>query len=78
MRKYNQCRAHARVPFSARAEKHDSDYIEFFSPFARAQKPVSETGLGFSAWVELKPMLKASPYNGHFHFKPEDFFQNPG
>ena len=80
MRKYNRCRAQARVSFSARAEKHDSDYIDLFSPFARAQNPraVSETGLGFSAWVEIKPMLKPSPCNGHFHFKPEDFFQNPG
>ena len=31
--------AHARIPFLARDEKNDSDYMVFFSSFSRAENP---------------------------------------
>ena len=33
----NTVDAHARVPFPARDEKNDNDYMEFFSLFGRAE-----------------------------------------
>ena len=58
MRCKNTVDAHARVPFSAQAEKNDSDYMDF-----------RHTVLGFSARAELRPGLNPSPCNRQFCFQ---------
>ena len=47
----NTVDAHARVPFSARDEKHDSDYMDFSARLARLKvlSHLENTGLGFLA-----------------------------
>ena len=51
--------------------KFYSDYMRFFSPFARAEisSPVSKTGLEISARAEIHPGLKLSSCNRKRRFK---------
>ena len=75
----NTVDAHARVHFSARDEKNDSDYMAFFSHFGLAENQgrCENTGLGLLAPAELRPGLNPSPCNREFvseaglKFQPE-------
>ena len=71
MRCENTVDAHARVPFSARAEKNDSDYMGFSARLAQLKilARFEHTGLGVSARAELRPGLNPSPCNRQFCFQ---------
>ena len=66
----NTVDAHACVPFSARNEKHDSDYMDFSARLAglKILAPFENTGLGFLSRAELCPGLNPSPCNQQFDF----------
>ena len=53
----NTVDAHARIPFSARDGKNDSNYMDFLAHLARLkiQARLENTGLGFLARAELRP-----------------------
>ena len=72
----NTIDAHARVRFSARDEKDDSDYMHFSARLAglKILARFEDTGLGFlaraelhpalnCAWAELLPGTKTTPEN---------------
>ena len=61
----NTIDAHARVPFSARDEKDDSDYMDFSARLAglKILARFEDTGLGFLARAELRPRTKTTPEN---------------
>ena len=44
-----------------------------YSAWAKNPSLVSKSGLEFSAWAEIQPGQKPSPYNRHFHFKRISF-----
>ena len=54
----NTIDTHARAPFSARAEKNDSDYMDFSARLAglKILARFENTGLGFSARAESLSM----------------------
>ena len=68
MRCENTVNAHARVPFSARAEipfRLHGTFSDFQARLAGLEilARFEDTGLGFSARAELRPRQNPSPYN---------------
>ena len=63
--------AHARIPFSARDEKNDYDYLDFSARLAglKILARFENSGLGFLARAELRAGLNPSPCNRQFDFK---------
>jgi len=70
----NTVNAHARVPFSARAEilfRLHETFSDFQARLAELKflARFEHTGLGFSARAELRPGLNPSPCNRQFGFQ---------
>ena len=58
----------AEIPFRSHGLFED-----FSARLAENPTPVSETGLEFSSWAEILPVMKPSPCNCHFDFKRFSF-----
>ena len=67
----NTVDAHARVPFSARDERNDSDYMDISARLAglKILARFKNTGLGFLARAELRPGQNHTRCNRQFDFK---------